>query len=220
VNRRLAAAVAALAGAVAYTALGRAVAHAPPDALDRAGRALAGEATPLAIVFTASCWWPVLVSAAVVSLILGVAVPAWRVRALTFPVVLVVAWKTSDVLKDLFARPRPEYWVAIRESTYAYSSGHAMFAVLVYGAGAWYVLRSGWAPALRLPLAAVLFLWACGVIWSRLALGAHYVTDLVGGVILGLTIVSVTVCVGRRQASVDASWHRYDDGARRGTRSR
>ena len=206
-NRRVAAGVAALAGTIAYIALGELVSHVPPDALDRAGRALAGEATPLAIVFTASCWWPVLVGAAVVSLVLAAAVPAWRVRALTFPIMLGVAWKTSDALKDAFGRPRPEYWVAIRETTYAYSSGHAMFAVLVYGAGAWYVARSGWAPWLRLPLAAALLVWACGVLWSRLALGAHYVTDLVGGVILGLILVSATVCVGRRQASGQASWH-------------
>jgi membrane-associated phospholipid phosphatase len=192
--------VPAAVAAVAYAALGRAVAHAPPDALDRAGRAFAGEATPLALAFTASCWWPVIVSVAAAALVLAVAVPAWRARALTFAITLGVGWQVSDALKNVFARPRPDYWIAIHEPTFAYSSGHAMFAVLVYGVGCWYVARSGWPLAVRLPLAAALAAWACGVIWSRLALGAHFVTDLAGGVLLAIVLLCLGAAVAGRAA--------------------
>jgi membrane-associated phospholipid phosphatase len=44
-------------------------------------------------------------------------------------------------------------------------------------------------------LAPLLALWACGVVWSRLALGAHYVTDLIGGLLLGATALALAKAV-------------------------
>jgi membrane-associated phospholipid phosphatase len=48
-------------------------------------------------------------------------------------------------------------------------------------------------------------LWAAGVLWSRLALGAHYVTDLIGGLLLAATTLSVAyaiaLAIGLRKAA-------------------
>jgi len=111
------------------------------------------------------------------------------------------------------ARPRPDYWVAIHETSFAYSSGHAMFAVLVYGLGSWYVARSRWPAHVRIPLGAALAAWACGVIWSRLALGAHFVTDLVGGILLATVVLALAAATGALTQATDClPWHRKDDG--------
>lgn len=102
-----------------------------------------------------------------------------------------LTWQLSDFLKNLFRRPRPEYWRLIHETSYSYSSGHAMFALLVYGLWAWFVWKSNLPHALRLILTPLLVLWAAAVVWSRLALGAHYVTDLIGGLLLATTTLSL-----------------------------
>ena len=181
----------AVVAAVAYALLGHAVSHAPPGALDLAGRSLAGEAPGLATMFTTSCLFPILLAFGVIGLIVAWRLPRWRAITLTMIVTTVVAWRVSDFLKDVFQRPRPEYWIVHHETSYSYSSGHAMFATIVYAAWAAIVWRSGLPLRVRAVISPVLGLWACGVIWSRLALGAHYITDLIGGVLLGMIALAL-----------------------------
>ena len=185
----------ALVAAILYAALGLAVSHAPPQGIDLAGRALAGEAPRVALVFTESCWFAVLVTFGVVGLVVAAFVRGWRERIVTAVLTTLIFWKVSDVLKNLFHRPRPPYWQVIHESTFSYSSGHAMFATIVYWLWAYFVWNSGLPRGLRVTVAPLLALWGCGVIWSRLALGAHYVTDLVGGVLLGIVALALAAIV-------------------------
>jgi membrane-associated phospholipid phosphatase len=188
-------AVAAVA-ALLYFWLGASVSHVPPFGIDRAGRALAGEAPQLALIFTASCWWVALVGLAVVAIAIAVRFPVWRPRAIYALVTTLVTWQVSDALKNVFRRPRPDYWRLVHEPSFSYSSGHAMFALLVYWTWAWFVWNSDLPRAVRYTLAPLLVLWGCGVIWSRLALGAHYVTDLIGGLLLATAALSVASAVG------------------------
>jgi membrane-associated phospholipid phosphatase len=199
----------ALVAAIAYAALGIAVSHEPPRGIDLAGRAFSGEAPRLALIFTASCWWYVLVVLGIGAAILAVRSPAWRERALAAIVTTVVAWQTSDLLKNVFRRPRPDWWHVIHETSFSYSSGHAMFATIVYVLWAWYVWRSGLPRAIRFALPPLLVVWALGILWSRLALGAHYVSDLAGGVLLGSVMLAlasaVRAALARRRAVARAT---------------
>ncbi len=170
---------------VVYALLGIRVSTHAPSGFDRAYAWFVGAAQPLAILFTRSCLWYVLVPLAIAAIVLGALAPAWRGRAFGSVVLTLVMWTLSNVLKDVFRRPRPDDWRWVHEASYAYSSGHAMFAVVVYGMWAWFVYRSDLPDRLRAAAAIALLLWACGVVWSRLALGAHYPTDLVGGILLG-----------------------------------
>jgi membrane-associated phospholipid phosphatase len=188
----------AAAAAIAYATLGVAVAHRPPDALwpiDTAARPLAGHATHLALIFTISCWWYVLVALGAGAIALGWARPEWRARAIFSVVTTFVAWQTSDALKNVFARPRPAYWFLHYEPTYSYSSGHAMFATVVYFLWSYFFATSSLPRGLRIALSAACGLWGCAVIWSRLALGAHWPTNLIGGVLLGITMLAIATAI-------------------------
>ena len=106
----------------------------------------------------------------------------------------------NHILKPLFARARPAEWLFRHESTKAYPSGHSATAVVFY-VGLAFVLPD----ALRLSppgswiLAAALSAWGLGVAWSRIALGAHFASDVAGGALfgcgwlaLGYALLSVT----------------------------
>jgi undecaprenyl-diphosphatase len=197
------AAAVALSAALLYVALGVSVSHRPPSGIDVAGAALAGQAPQLALLFTRSCLWYVLVVLGLVAVVVAIFSPAWRARVVFAVSTTLIAWQLSDVLKLVFRRARPEYWKLIHEPTFAYSSGHAMFAVLVYGLWAWFIWNSDLPYRVRVVVAPLLALWGCGVIWSRLALGAHYVTDLAGGVLLAVAMLGVgaTVAAAIRRRS-------------------
>jgi membrane-associated phospholipid phosphatase len=192
-------AVAAVA-AILYGALGAAVSHAPPHGIDLAGRALAGQAQHLALLFTRSCLWYSLVVLGLIAVAAAVRFPAWRARVIYAIPTTLITWQLSDALKNVFRRPRPDYWRLIHEPTFSYSSGHAMFAVLVYWLWAWFIWKSSLPRTVRATVAPLFALWGCGVIWSRLALGAHYVTDLLGGVLLAVTALGVASAAGERFA--------------------
>jgi len=200
----------ALVAAVLYTVLGVTVSHVPPFGIDVAARALAGQATSLALIFTASCWWKTLVGLGIIAIVLAIRSPRWRGRVMFALPTTLIAWQVSDFLKNVFRRPRPEYWTLIHERSFSYSSGHALFAVLVYALWAWFIWNSGLPRGVRRAAAPLLALWGCGVIWSRLALGAHYVTDLAGGVLLAGAVLGLAGFLVRafraRSAGTTISW--------------
>ena len=186
----------ALVAAVLYAALGASVSHVPPRGIDLAGRALAGQAPHLALLFTRSCLWYSLVVLGLIAVGVAIRFPGWRPRVWYAIPTTLITWQVSDALKNVFRRPRPDYWRLIHEPTFAYSSGHAMFAVLVYWLWGWFIWNSDLPRRVRIVVAPLFGLWGCGVIWSRLALGAHYVTDLIGGVLLAVTALAVASAFG------------------------
>lgn len=173
---------------VLFFLLGRAAGHdADPAWLMALVAPLVGDATPLAIAFTASCYAYVLAPLCIVLLVAAWRVPAWRWRAVLLVVALLLAWQGADLFQHLFARPRRLDWVWKHETAFSYPSSHAAIATAVYLTLAVLIARS----ALRYKAAActaLVLLWA-GILWSRLALGAHYPTDLLGGILWGTAVV-------------------------------
>jgi undecaprenyl-diphosphatase len=83
-------------------------------------------------------------------------------------------------LKLLVRRRRPPgEWGAIYRSTdpHSFPSGHAARAVLLA------ILIAAWGPAWAAPLAIV---WAPLVALARVALGVHYLSDVIAGGLLGI----------------------------------
>ena len=187
--------VAAVVSLACYLALGAAVAHAEPAFVERAAVALRGHGVAAAELFTRVGRFDVY--AVVCACLLGFALVrrAWLGRVALAVVTLVAAWQTSDLLKQVFGRPRPEHMIGVRETSYSYASGHATLALAFYGLLAYYVATGARARS-GLPAGPVLLGGLIAAIgWSRLALGAHYLTDVLGGYLLGAAFLCTAILV-------------------------
>jgi membrane-associated phospholipid phosphatase len=106
----------------------------------------------------------------------------WQERARILMVGIVLTAVLVLAIKFLVRRKRPEgEWGAIYRSTdpHSFPSGHAARAILI----AILILMTGptW-------LAALLLVWAPLVSLARVAMGVHYLSDILAGMILGILI--------------------------------
>jgi membrane-associated phospholipid phosphatase len=93
----------------------------------------------------------------------------------------------NNGLKLFFDRERPSVFEwGTHAASSSFPSGHAMSATVVYGTVAYLLARlqkHGWARAITLLFAVVMIALIC---FTRLYLGVHYPSDVLGGIIVGL----------------------------------
>lgn len=111
--------------------------------------------------------------------------PFWRDLAVVMGLGILLTALVVMAIKFTVRRRRPEgEWGNIYRSTdpHSFPSGHAaramMLAVLAIGLGpAWFGV--------------VLLVWALGVSLARVAMGVHYLSDILAGLFLGLVMGGV-----------------------------
>lgn len=168
-----------------FLALGVYVSARPLGALDAKAVRLRGHATWLAVLFTRSGRGRGVTALCIVSFVLF-AIAHWT---LWIPLAMMISQILSqgavELAKARYVRTRPDYWLVGLEAGHSYPSGHATTAVVFFCGWAIVALFSTLAPPVRYAVAALLVLWAGGVSWSRLSLGAHYASDVLGGTAFG-----------------------------------
>ncbi|MFJ8160506.1 phosphatase PAP2 family protein [Streptomyces sp. NPDC096136] len=149
-------------------------------------------------------WDPVtmrlLVAALVVWLLLRGAVRL----ALWAAVTAMAGGLLGALAKGVVARARPDLPDPVSHAPgFAFPSGHAMTATT--SCAVLLLVLLPLAPRRRRPLLWVLAVVSVvGVGYTRVALGVHWVSDVLGGWLLGLALVSATaVAFGARRASLD-----------------
>ena len=112
-----------------------------------------------------------------------------RHAALRLVVATAGAMVLNHVLKVAFARERPMLFeVIVRPESYSFPSGHTAVSTAVYGA-----LATSWAEHRPRHRVATYLLAALGVgliALSRVYLGVHWPTDILGGALVGLAILA------------------------------
>jgi len=115
-----------------------------------------------------------------------------HVSALLFVGSVLGGFGLSSLLKISLARARPDQWSAIvREKTYSFPSGHTVMATVFFGGLAAIVFHLTGRRTFRLLAVAGAAAIVAAVAVSRVYLGAHWVTDTVGGMLTGLVWVVV-----------------------------
>ena len=112
-----------------------------------------------------------------------------RLALILAGVLIAGAW-TTDIVKEALARPRPP-GASLEVFTYSFPSGHTVNSTTTYGLLALVAWRSGLPLALRRVAVAVGVIIPVLVGFSRIGLGVHFPSDVLGGWLLGVAFVSL-----------------------------
>lgn len=131
-----------------------------------------------------------------------------RVSALLFFGTVIGGWLLETLLKIIYHRARPDLWPAlVSEKTYSFPSGHATMSTLFYGAVAALILHVSRNRVLRAASLALATIVIFSICYTRIYLGAHWTTDVVAGILVGLFWVVVcatgTEYLARRKSRKD-----------------
>jgi undecaprenyl-diphosphatase len=110
-----------------------------------------------------------------------------RYSAALLWVAVLGGWVLSRVLKAAFDRPRPDLfeWRVPYAGESSYPSGHSLSAMVVYATLAYLVVRLESSAALKRVTIALFVAIICVVGVTRMYLGVHYPSDVIGGYLVG-----------------------------------
>jgi len=143
-------------------------------------------------------WWMKLLSVAgsglieiplALLLILGLVLRKRKAEAWWYAAAALSGWALSGLGKLAVHRPRPHVIPRLMHGAgwFSYPSGHSMLAPIIFGLGI-IVWAAPWpSPALRRAALVLAALFALGIGFSRVYLGVHYPSDVLGGLLLGTT---------------------------------
>jgi len=120
-------------------------------------------------------------------LVLGLFLRKRKVEAWWYAAAALSGWALSGLAKLAVQRPRPHVIPRLMHGGgwFSYPSGHSMLAPIIFGLGI-IVWAAPWpSPALRRAALALAALFALGIGFSRVYLGVHYPSDVLGGLLLG-----------------------------------
>jgi undecaprenyl-diphosphatase len=127
-----------------------------------------------------------------VAIVLGLLLfKRWR-EAIVVVVLLIAVTAGSEIVKQLVARPRPPgYDESTLGIVYSFPSGHVLEAVTLYGIIAVLLWRSTWPTVLRVLIPLILTIIVIGVAIARVAVAAHYPSDVLASALGGLGCVAL-----------------------------
>lgn len=111
----------------------------------------------------------------------------WLITAmlLTTPII-------NQLLKQLFIRERPNTHQLIEISGYSFPSGHTMHAVSLYGMLIYIIVQAPLKKAIKIFSVTSLLLLIILIAISRIYLGVHYPSDIIGGAFASLALIFAT----------------------------
>ncbi len=135
--------------------------------------------------------------------LLTVAVTLWllrrrqRVLAAGWLLGIVINSVGVRVLKNVIERARPSYMPDVVTSGFSFPSGHAAGALMVFGLLAWVLVDqfgARWRFVTAMAAALVIF----GIGASRVLLGVHYASDVLGGLLWGAMMLVTAIAITRQ----------------------
>lgn len=108
----------------------------------------------------------------------------WKFIAQTF-LVLLLATISNIVLKRFVDRARPSIEHLVSVETLSYPSGHAMSSMAFYGFIIYLFYKFNMNRLIKIGIIVVLVILILSIGMSRIYLGVHYPSDIVGGYIAG-----------------------------------
>lgn len=104
---------------------------------------------------------------------------------------------TNTIIKYIFRRSRPDELRLIDIGGYSFPSGHSMITITIYGYLLYLVICSKMRKSLKILLSTILCCIIVSICISRIYVGVHYASDVLGGFVLGLIELLLTIHLSR-----------------------
>lgn len=121
---------------------------------------------------------------------------SWRISLWYLLTVGLGAGVLNQLMKFIFRRPRPDVSLhLIDQGGYSFPSGHAMGSIILYGALIFLVIRLSEHQLKKVIVVSALTILIGLIGISRVYLGVHYTSDIIGGYSLGAAWVALCIAV-------------------------
>ena len=104
---------------------------------------------------------------------------------------LISVFIISQIFKAIIRRPRPAEIFLVKASGYSYPSGHTMVSFAFFTFIAYSLLEKIDNKILKMMIRLITLLLVIAIGFSRIYLGVHHFTDVLGGYLLGLSYLLV-----------------------------
>lgn len=108
--------------------------------------------------------------------------------ALPVSVAVIISSIFNVLLKNIFARERPNILRLINETSYSFPSGHAMNNAALYTMLILLIFKYVKARRVKYSLSGLCIILIAAIGYSRIYLGVHYAGDVLGGWLIGFSL--------------------------------
>ena len=111
---------------------------------------------------------------------------------------LIVITGLNQILKYILQRPRPTEYRLIEETGFSFPSGHSMVSMAFYGYLIYLIYKYVKNKYLKWISIVLLSILICSIGISRIYLGVHYTSDVLGGFLISLSYLIVYTLIVNR----------------------
>lgn len=112
---------------------------------------------------------------------------------LTFNTIIITV--INLISKLIFRRDRPTINQLVFEDSYSFPSGHTITATVVYGFIIYLIYKSNLSKKEKIIYISILILLILLIGVSRIYLGVHYFTDVIGAIALGISYLIIAIYI-------------------------
>lgn len=106
---------------------------------------------------------------------------------------LVIITVLNQLLKRILQRPRPTEYRIIQETGYSFPSGHSMISMAFYGYLIYLIYRYVKNKYIKWISISLLSILICLIGISRIYLGVHYTSDVLGGFLISISYLVIYI---------------------------
>lgn len=106
---------------------------------------------------------------------------------------IIIITVLNQLLKRILQRPRPTEFRIVEETGYSFPSGHSMVSMAFYGYLIYLIYRYIKNKYVKWTLITILSILICLIGISRIYLGVHYTSDVLGGFLLSISYLVIYI---------------------------
>lgn len=121
----------------------------------------------------------------------------YKKEAIFFAIAVLAGYIFNTLLKQLLKIPRPDIDPIVISGSYSFPSGHAMNSLIFYGLLSYFIFHFTRNRGLSLLVATFSIIVVLSIGFSRLYLGIHYPSDVIGGFLAGFWWLTTVILISK-----------------------